>query len=81
MLVVKHSEKKMSIGYGENGVIDLPFGEEVILNTNRVVEVVLTFSNGSVISTFVLPNNPMKITNHGDIVGCNVLVKPVESDL
>ncbi|MBL5924950.1 hypothetical protein [Enterobacter asburiae] len=71
----------MTINAGESGSIEIPFGEEVTLESTYPIDFVITTKGGSVIKMTVTANNPLKITKYDDIESIVGTVNPVDSDI
>ena len=54
--------------------IELPFGVPTVLKINVPTKFRIECTNGSVIEGLGTPNNPVRITNKGDIIGASMIV-------
>lgn len=59
----------------ESKPIVIPQGKSVTINVNSIMDYVITTRAGSEITGFILPNNPLKVTNGGDLLRFDLNVR------
>lgn len=60
--------------------IQIPTGKSIMINVNSIMDYVITTRSGSEITGFILPNNPLKVTNGGDLARFDLNVRQAPSE-